>query len=389
MINIKTYIRSDYKDLEATRPIYLRLWLQSVRIVLPTEIKVDPKYWNEEKQVVRKSCKDAKDLNAMIRLSHSRLNEIFIKYRLSKIDLTPDLLKVEFNESVNNLDFIAWAEKDIKNRRGLLTDITIKNQLSIIRSIQSFKSVIPFSSINKPLIENYEKHLKLKEKNTRTTIEKKLKTFKAYLNRAIEANMIKENPFSRILIKKGKFLFQYLEHFELIKLIEYYKDPYIPENEKKALRLFLFSCMTGLRLSDVKRLSKENIVNSTIVIRPKKTSNSSDEIVKIPLTPLAKFLIAEESKHRLKGPIFNTYADATTNEYLKRSSKHLKFEKSMKFNMSRHTFATLFLEKTKDLAALQKLLGHSNIKQTMVYAHVSEAAKQKGMNEFATLFELN
>jgi len=54
----------------------------------------------------------------------------------------------------------------------------------------------------------------------------------------------------------------------------------------------------------------------------------------------------------------------------------------MHFHLSRHTFATLFLEKTGDLATLQKLMGHASITQTMIYAHVSESKKKKQIRVF-------
>ena len=48
----------------------------------------------------------------------------------------------------------------------------------------------------------------------------------------------------------------------------------------------------------------------------------------------------------------------------------------------RHTFATIYLRKTKDLSSLQKLLGHSNIRETMIYAHVMDESKREGMQCF-------
>ena len=58
------------------------------------------------------------------------------------------------------------------------------------------------------------------------------------------------------------------------------------------------------------------------------------------------------------------------------------------FHSARHTFATLFLEKLNDVAVLQQLLGHSNIRQTMEYVHVSEKKKIEQMKIFDSYFTL-
>ena len=61
---------------------------------------------------------------------------------------------------------------------------------------------------------------------------------------------------------------------------------------------------------------------------------------------------------------------------------HAKILKHLSFHSGRHTFATLFLKKTNNLAALQKLLGHSNISMTMVYAHLASEDLKREIGVF-------
>ena len=66
-------------------------------------------------------------------------------------------------------------------------------------------------------------------------------------------------------------------------------------------------------------------------------------------------------------------------EYIKLVAKVCEIDKDISFHCARHTFATIFLRNTKDLASLQKILGHSNIQETMIYAHTMTEDVQKAM----------
>ena len=124
------------------------------------------------------------------------------------------------------------------------------------------------------------------------------------------------------------------------------------------------------------------IVNDTIHLVPKKIKNVNNAVTTIPLCKAAKRLIKDAGKYKVSGRIFETYSDQKTNEYIKDVARYLGINKDLHFHVARHTFATLFLEKTGDLASLQKLLGHASIIQTMVYVHVSETKKREQIKVF-------
>jgi len=122
----------------------------------------------------------------------------------------------------------------------------------------------------------------------------------------------------------------------------------------------------GLEKSDVKH---EEMSNETLIYIKKDLYDS-----------VIKQLDIKE------GRIFDCYTDQVTNRYLKDIAKLLKIRKTITYHVSRHTFATLFLDKTNDLATLQKLMGHHSIAQTMVYAHVSETKKREQIRVFDQIF---
>jgi len=136
-----------------------------------------------------------------------------------------------------------------------------------------------------------------------------------------------------------------------------------------------------MRMSDIKIFTMEQIKGEFILINPVKTKRTNNEIVAIPITKPIRYILNRVTKYRVHGKIFETYADAVTNRMLKKIASMLDINKEISFHSARHTFATYFLEKTDDLATLQKLLGHSDIKQTMVYVHLTEKKKVVQMNK--------
>jgi len=379
---IKVILRKSYKKQNRESIVYLQLFLMKKKTIVNTGVTVDEENWDNTHRKVKGNKKNSKELNLLIEKARSRANDILVKYQLLEIDLSPTVFKSEFNNPAKHNDFISWMEVEINDRKGLITKSTIALHHSVKESIRQFKSNLSFSEIDAKFIEDFEKFLRVIKKNSIATVSKKLRTLKSYLNRAVKRNVIKKNPFQDHKIKKGKGRVEYLEEHELMLLIELYKREVVPVYMMKVLKYFLFACFTGLRITDVKRLKHDNIINDTIVLRPQKLRNITDELQKIPLCLSAKKLIVDAGKQKVKGRIFDTFCDPVTNRYLKKIAAYVGIEKNLHFHISRHTFATLFLEKTSDLATLQKLLGHANITQTMIYAHVSETKKKKQIMVF-------
>jgi site-specific recombinase XerD len=72
------------------------------------------------------------------------------------------------------------------------------------------------------------------------------------------------------------------------------------------------------------------------------------------------------------------------NSKLKKIAEYAGIKKKLSAKVGRHTFATIFLRRTHDLNALKDIMGHSNIKQTLVYSHVLDSDRQKRVQVFNT-----
>ena len=103
----------------------------------------------------------------------------------------------------------------------------------------------------------------------------------------------------------------------------------------------------------------------------------------VPISEPLRYVLKNLVGDRKKGPVFEKMpADQTMNKQLKDIAIIADIQKNITHKVGRHTFATIYLRKTKDLASLKEILGHSDLKETLIYAHVLDQTKQEGIQCF-------
>ena len=367
MASVNVWLNGDYIKKDGSCAVFVYTYIRRQKVRFNTGVSVKPDNWNDEKKRIKGSSKFAKDNNLVIDNCISRVNDIFVRYRLSNRELTPDILKKEYKTPSTYIDFYDFMRKTIQEEEGMLSKNTIAAHNSLLNKLTSFRKSLMFADITPELIDDFHKFMKNKLKNNPNTIQKTLSNFRAFMNTAKKKKVIDENPFDQVKLKRGQVNRQFLEEHELTKLIELYNR--YPANKRYVLKYFLFACFTGLRISDIRRIKYEDVINDTLVFQPYKTRGMT-KIVRIPLTRPAKRYMKDNQGLKIRGCIFQPYADQVTNRLLKEIIQDAGIQKDISFHCARHTFATMYLRKTRDLAGLQKLLGHYSITETMKYAHV-------------------
>jgi integrase/recombinase XerD len=378
-------LRTYHKTLDSSYGVYFVIRLKESRIWLPVGIKIKEENWNDKKHRIV-GLKNADELNLLIENSRKKIDEILIRYKLMNRDLSGEVLKREYLNPGVSYNFILYSYDYIKQKKGLSAKATISAMTSAINKLERYKREISIRDIDDRFINEYKKHLKLIGNNA-NTITKSLVCIKSILNQAVRDKIIEINPFSLIKLTRSIPDRVYLTRLELQKICMYYNTNMYKQEYMNICNYFLFSCFTGLRLSDIKRIRLDDIQNETLILRPLKTQNTTNEVVSIPLSNFAMSII-DKMCQKYGRPIFsNMYADQTINKYLKRMMLDTGIRKAVSFHSARHTFASLFLELNPgDVATLQKLMGHSSIEHTMVYVHVTHSVKKERINKFNELF---
>lgn len=333
------------------------------------------------------TTKKVKDDNLIIDACLARINEIFVRYRLQHIPLTADLLKNEWKNPTRRIDFHSFLKEAIDERKSDVTNGTYKNHKAFATKIKHFKKSLAFTEINADFIDSFSRWLKSKDGGGLdvNTVHGQLRRFRAFMNIAYRKGIISENPFSKVRLRKKQTNRVYLTKTELASLWNLYSSNDLSGSFQLVLRHFLFMCFTGVRISDLKLLTENNVVGRMLVFSVFKTKNTKDSMIKVPLTKQALQLIYDEERDDIR--LFGCLSDQKMNEYIKKICEKAGIDKNVSNHTGRHTFATLWLKETKNLAVLQKLLGHSDIKETMIYVHVDDQMMMDDMTVFQNLFQ--
>lgn len=208
--------------------------------------------------------------------------------------------------------------------------------------------------------------------------------FAILMNKAVRLEMIPSNPFHKLSqaekpqrrTKKREFLTME----ELQKLAKAECDDW---RVKKA---FMFCCFTGLRYIDVSRLKWKHIQKlGDGTYQMDMMQKKTQEPVYVPLSKNAIRWLPERGDNGRENYVFQFRDRSIIYKYLQDWGKRAGIEKHLIFHMSRHTCATMLLYYGADLYTVSKILGHTSIKSTQIYAKVVDGMKRKAVDNVPEL----
>lgn len=207
------------------------------------------------------------------------------------------------------------------------------------------------------------------------------------LNKAVREGLIPKNPGMDIdpqikprLVQKGR---SYLTMEEVQLVIN---TPYRPDNDIKGA--FLFCCFCGLRYSDVRKLTWGEIrmgPDGLPQIETRMTKTRQE--IYLPLSANAMKWLPQRGTATDNDRVFShlpaqaCHANAPLRTLIKKAG----IGKHITFHCSRHTFATLTLSFGADLYTVSKLLGHTKVQTTQIYARIVDKSKRTAVDKIPEL----
>ena len=378
------YNKSKRLNKNGEAVIYIEVaFSRDVRKFVNTKIYISPEKWSYAKNEINQNHPNYIHLNLFLKNYIAKIE----KYELQLINdnkyLTPELLD-EFLKGNNKTkkNFFDFAFQELLKQHINLD--TAKKHETHLKIIKDFKPGLTFNDINFDFVYELDNYIKsIPNINSQNTVHSYHKTFKKFLNLAINKGLfpLENNPYLRFKVKLAKTTRENITESELsrIEQINFEFNNYL----QKILDMFLFSCYTGLRYSDIVRLKLDYFdivspVNVTLNLPEMQKTKAS---VSIPLHLLfagkalkifTRYkLINKEQKYLFGKPI----ANQQINRELKLIAKQANIRKNLTFHVARHTFGTMLANKTGDPYLIKDLMGHSDIKMSMEYIHRSEKVR--------------
>lgn len=207
----------------------------------------------------------------------------------------------------------------------------------------------------------------------------------AALNDAYKKGLIPSNPANRLEDNERAKVQQTERAYLTAEELKTLTAAHCPNYQVKAA--FLFSCVCGLRWSDIKALTWGKVNTSANPWQVETRMLKTQKLLYLPLSVEAVKLMPAKGDKGPQDLIFNLPSFSSCNKAVKEWIKRAGIEKYITFHCARHTFATLMLTLGADLYTTSKLLGHSDIKVTQIYAAIVDKKKQDAVNLTKGIFD--
>lgn len=378
-------------------PVYCRITIDGRRVQFSMKRKVEPGNWSTEAEKAIGKSEEIRSLNNY--LDHVRV-ELQKHYNilLSKGEhITAETIRNSYmgigEETKTLFESFSYHNENMEARIGIditkatLTKYeTVKSKLKLFVKKRYNKSDQPLESLNHQFITEFEYFLKVDQRIGHNTTMKYIRNLKKVINMAVANDWLVKNPFVNFKCSYKTVIREILTDEELNLLSE---KEFSIERLEEVRDIFLFCCYTGYAFVDVEKLTPENLIRNIsgelwIYTNRQKTGTSSN----VPLLEPALQIVQKYKEHpycEVKGRLLPVKSNQKMNAYLKEIADVCGIKKKLTMHIARHTFATtVTLSNGVPIETVSKLLGHTKLVTTQIYAKVMEhkvSADMGSLNE--------
>ncbi|GET31289.1 transposase [Prolixibacter bellariivorans] len=392
-------------------PIYARISVDGVRKELAIKETIDPDEWDNEIGKARGNRPESRSLNIRLVQIKSELMQCYQDLRMQHKLITADKIKnLYLGVEVEQFTLSKLIEYHETTASGTLAPGTLKNYFTTQKYLYEFirkrykTSDIYLSEINYQFITEFEYFLRSHQPIDHQRplqnngVMKHMERFRKLLHLAKRLEWLERNPF-----ESYQFHFKHVDrgYLTVLELEKLEQKTFTIERMQLVRDLFIFACYTGVAYVDISRLTPDNLrlgidAQKWLFYKRKKTEQS----VAMPVLPKAMEIIWKYKNHPRalhRGTLFPVLTNQRLNSYLKEIADLTGIDKNLTFHLARHTFATtVTLSNNVPIETVSKMLGHTKIATTQIYARVIETKishdmekLRENLNQTSTNFMLN
>ena len=388
------YLKRNAQRKNGNMPIIARITVNGKIAQFSTKLEIHPDCWNTQLGKVAGRSLDNQKINSLLEEIKSSVHRIYHEQQRRDNFVTAEKVKNEFlglSESNKTLmDLFVRHNDDVKKLIGISKskathqkyEVTRKHLACFIKKRYNL-SDISMKEINNQFITDFEVYLLSTAGCNANTTAKFMQFFKRIVIIARNNGWLHADPFANYKIRISRVDRGYLtqEQIEIIR-----QKTFATKRLEQVRDIFIFSCYTGLAYIDVKNLRETNVRTSFdegvwIMGKREKTGVNFN----VPLLDVPKQIIEKYKGTLSNGMVLPVLSNQKMNSYLKEIADLCGIEKELTFHIARHTFATTTtLSKGVPIETVSKMLGHTNIKTTQIYARITD---NKVSHDMAVLAE--
>lgn len=397
--SILFYIKRKKLLKNGDAPVYMRVTVDGRFLEASLKRGVNPKVWNEKKQRSTGRDRLSLELNDYLDDTLSKLLKIHQRFIDEKKVINPKTILDEWNGRVEKPKMLreVFKEDNIKYRQRLeIGDVVLNTVLRNERAERYLGEFIrkqyntediPFSSIDNAFVRDFHLFLRVDKKQEQNTANKYCKILKRIVTLALDNKWMEINPFQGMRFQAKATNRQFLTEKELSTVMN---KTFTLERLNVVRDIFVFCALTGLSFSDVESLKPEHVSvdddgNYWIHKARQKTKN----VCSIPYLESARAIAEKYADHPLcekRGVLLPVISNQRMNSYLGEIAGICGINKPLTMHIARHSFACLALANGVSMEIIARMLGHSDIRTTKIYAKVIDKSIAEQMGGLAAKF---
>lgn len=395
--NLSFLIRSSYRNKNGESPIVLKLVYYGDRKELNTGFSVEVKHWNSSAGFVNSSTVKASTINKeLVKLQYD-VEQTFIKMKEQlgdfRLDELVERLKGGEEAPQTIMEYVNLKIYDFESRIGVdLAQTTFYKYRRTTNYLVSFLKEkrgltnLPVSRIDAGFLNSFFLYLRKEKKNSHNSSSALMNCLRTILEEPVKKGVIRRNPFHEVELTRKPVHRAYLTLDE-IKSLQDLKG--LSDSVERNRDLFLFACFTGLAYNDIKNLKRIHIVVDPDGDKHIETYRGKTNVLSyIPLIDAAEQILLKYSPTSdCRDFIWYVPSNQKLNQSLKVIAKLAGIEKNLFMHLGRHTFATtVTLSRGISIESVSKMLGHTTLKHTQIYAKIVNSKVKDEMKKLEKLF---
>lgn len=397
--SILFYIKRKKLLKNGDAPVYMRVTVDGRFLEASLKRGVNPKVWNEKKQRSTGRDRLSLELNDYLDDTLARLLKIHQRFTDEKRVINPKTILDEWNGRVEKPKMLCevFKEDNLKYRQRLeIGDVVLNTVLRNERAERYLGEFIrkrynaddiPFSTIDNAFVRDFHLFLRVDKKQEQNTANKYCKILKRIVTLALDNKWMEINPFQGMRFQAKATNRQFLTEKELSTIMN---KTFTLERLNVVRDIFVFCALTGLSFSDVEGLKPEHVSvddegNYWIHKARQKTKN----VCSIPYLESARAIADKYAGHPLcekRGVLLPVISNQRMNSYLGEIAGICGINKPLTMHIARHSFACLALANGVSMEIIARMLGHSDIRTTKIYAKVIDKSIAEQMGGLAAKF---